>query len=61
VELPKPLVLEALSLCRPSGRVSVADAFIWASARHAGIDGVYTFDRRFPAANLTVRLLGLDG
>lgn len=60
LELPKPLVLESLALCRPSGRVSFADAFIWASARHSGVDSIYTFDHRFPAAHLTLRVLGVD-
>ena len=31
--LDKDLVLEALLLCRPLGRVSFADALVWAVAR----------------------------
>ena len=51
--LPKQTVLEALAKCRPSGRVSIPDALIWASARAEGTP-VYTFDRRFPAEGITV-------
>ena len=41
--LPKEYVLEALRLCRPSGRVSFADALIWAAAR-AEEATIYTLD-----------------
>jgi predicted nucleic acid-binding protein len=53
--LDKRLVITALLLCRPSGRVSFGDALIWAAARHAGPSTVYSFDRRFPADGLEVR------
>ena len=43
----KDLVIEALLLCRPSGRFSIADALLWATARMRG-EPVRTFDRRFP-------------
>jgi predicted nucleic acid-binding protein len=41
-------VLEALLLCRPSGRISFADAMTWAAARERKIPRIYTFDGRFP-------------
>ena len=53
--LDKGLVLQALQMCRPSGRVSFADALVWASARSAGAEIVYTFDQRFPSDGLEVR------
>jgi predicted nucleic acid-binding protein len=53
--LPKPRVVEALELCRPSKRHSFIDAFLWAQAREAGAGRrVYTFDRRFPSQGITV-------
>ena len=53
--MDKDLVLRALRMCRPSGRVSVADAMIWAAARSAGALTIYTFDRRFPSEGLELR------
>lgn len=47
-DIDKGLMLEALLLCRPSHRISFADAFLWATARHGGIPRIVTFDRRFP-------------
>lgn len=35
-------------LWRPSGRVSFADALIWAAARATAEPRVITFDQRFP-------------
>ncbi len=55
VGLETPLVAEALLLCRPSGRVSFADALIWAEARQTGHGVVYTFDRRFPRDGIELR------
>jgi predicted nucleic-acid-binding protein len=52
--LPKDMAIEALMLCRPSNRVSFADALIWAAARTESDSVVYTFDRRFPSHGLTV-------
>ena len=52
--LPKELVIEALHLCRPSRRVSFADALIWAAAR-AGKATVFTLDERFPREGIAVR------
>jgi len=55
LHVSKELVMPALELCRPSGRVSIVDALIWVETRQAGIATVYTFDRRFPAVDLDVR------
>ena len=49
------LTIQALQFCRPSGRVSFADALLWASARSAGATVIYTFDERFPADGLAIR------
>ncbi len=53
--LDKGIVMQALELCRPSGRVSFADALLWAAARSAGSSTIYTFDERFPAEAITLR------
>ena len=53
--LDKGLVLQALLLCRPSGRISFADAMVWAAARSAGSKVVYSLDERFPGDGLEVR------
>jgi predicted nucleic acid-binding protein len=53
--LRKDSVIEALDLCRPSNRVSVADALIWAAARNEQDSIVYTLDRRFPAQGVTIK------
>ena len=53
--LDKGLVLQGLLMCRLSGRISVADAMIWAAARSSGHNVVYTFDVRFPSDGITVR------
>ncbi len=53
--LDKSLVLQALLLCKPSGRVSFADALVWAAARSAGSKVVYSFDARFPHDGLELR------
>ncbi len=52
--LDKHLVIEALFLCRPSGRVSFGDALIWATARSEPDPIVYSLDRRFPDEGITV-------
>ena len=49
------LVLHALLLCRPSARVSFADAMVWAAARSAGATTLYSLDQRFPRDGLDVR------
>ena len=53
--LDKSLALQALLLCRPSGRVSFADALVWAAAHSSGARTVYTLDDRFPKDGLDVR------
>ena len=52
--LSKDVVIQSLLMCRPSGRVSFADALIWAAARSSGADTIYSFDQRFPSESLTV-------
>ena len=53
--LNKGEVLQALLLCRPSGRVSFADAMVWAAARSSPAKLVYSFDQRFPKDGIEVR------
>ena len=53
--LDKGVVLQALLLCKPSGRVSFADAMVWAAARSSGSQVVYSLDERFPGDGLEVR------
>lgn len=53
--LEKATVIDALLLCRPSGRVSFGDAMIWAAARSTGAPVVYSFDARFPSDAIEVR------
>ena len=53
--LDRATLVEALRICRPSGRVSIPDALLWAEARSSGSGIVYTFDRQFPAAGIEVR------
>lgn len=53
--LDKGLVLQALLLCKPSGRVSFADAMLWAAARSSETKVVYSLDERFPQDGLEVR------
>ena len=48
----KEQMIEALQLCRPSGRVSFGDAMIWAAARFTG-RAVFTLDERFPDVGIT--------
>ena len=52
--LDKDLVLAALLLCWPSGRVSIADALVWAAARSEASAAVYSLDGRFPDDGITV-------
>ena len=58
LDVPTELAVEALMLCRPSGRVSFADALEWAVARHSGKTTVFTFDRSFPDQGIDRRVLG---
>ncbi len=55
--LDKTLAVQALLLCRPSKRVSFADALLWAVARSAGDGGatIYTFDERFPGEGVELK------
>ena len=53
--LDKSLVLRGLEMCRPSGRVSISDAMIWAAARTDRASAIYTFDRRFPGEGIEIR------
>ena len=53
--LDKGAVLQALLLCRPSARVSYADALVWAVARSSGVRVVYSLDERFPSDGIEVR------
>ena len=53
--LDKSLVLRGLEMCRPSGRISIADAMIWAAARSGGASAIYTFDQRFPDEGIELR------
>jgi len=52
--LGKGTVVHALLMCRPSGRISVADALIWAAARSSGRNVVYSLDARFPSDGIEV-------
>jgi predicted nucleic acid-binding protein len=53
--LDKDDLLQALLLCRPSGRVSFTDALIWAAARSTEEKVVYSLDERFPRDGVEVR------
>jgi predicted nucleic acid-binding protein len=53
--IDKPLAIQALMLCRPSGRVSFVDALTWAHARSERIGVIYTFDKEFPAEGIELR------
>lgn len=53
--LDKGAVIQGLLLCRPSNRVSFADAMVWAAARSAGAEAVYSFDERFPTGGIAIR------
>jgi predicted nucleic-acid-binding protein len=52
--MDKTLVAAALLMCRPSGRVSFADALINADARSHGVTTLYTFDEQFPEEGLAI-------
>jgi len=54
-EFDTDVAVEALQLCRPSGRVSFADAMLWAVARTSSPARVWTFDERFPADGIDVQ------
>lgn len=52
LHLSKPALIEALDLCHPSGRVSFADALLWAQVRDTDSRRLYTFDREFPRQDI---------
>ena len=49
------LLIQGLEMCRGSTRVSIGDALIWAEARTAGAQAIYSFDQRFPSDGLEIR------
>lgn len=53
-EVATELVVQALGMCSPSGRVSFADAMLWATAKSAAPATVWTFDQHFPLEGITV-------
>ena len=53
--LEKDFVLQALLLCRHSGRVSFADALVWAAARSTDEKVVFSLDERSPADGVEIR------
>lgn len=52
--LEKEPIIAGLMLCRPSGRVSFADALLWAAARSVLGGSGYTFDQRFTGEGIEV-------
>ncbi len=56
--MDKTIVVQALLMCRPSGRVSFDDALLWAAARSSGVNVVYAVDKRFPEDGIEVRRPG---
>ena len=56
--LSRSTLVEALLLCRPSRRVSYADALLWAEARESTPPVVYSFDLDFPETGIELRDLG---
>lgn len=53
-EIATERAIRALLLCRPSGRISFADALLWAVARDAAPARVWTFDEKFPVEGIQV-------
>lgn len=53
--LEKDFLLQALLLCRPSGRISFVDALVWATACSMNVKMIYSFDERFPKEGVEVR------
>ena len=53
--LDKGYVMVGLHRCRPSGRISIPDALVWATARSAGVRTIYSFDARFLSEGVDVR------
>lgn len=48
------LVVQAMGLCRASGRVSFTDALLWAQARELD-QPIWTFDKDFPMDGVQIR------
>lgn len=57
-DISEPVAVAALELCRPSNRVSFADALIWAAARSTPGKRatIHSFDQRFPKTGIDLRL-----
>jgi predicted nucleic acid-binding protein len=53
--LSRATLVEALLLCRPSRRVSYADALLWAEVRDSTPPVVYSFDLNFPESGIDLR------
>jgi predicted nucleic acid-binding protein len=53
-EVDTDLTIEALGLTRPSRRVSIPDALLWAVALAAAPARIWSFDRRFPREGIQV-------
>jgi predicted nucleic-acid-binding protein len=53
--LERHIVVQALLLCRPSGRVGFGDALIWAALRCDAPARLYSFDERFPTDGIELR------
>ena len=54
-EIDTDLAIQALRLCRPSGRVNFTDALLWAVARASAPARVWSFDERFPVNGIEVQ------
>jgi predicted nucleic acid-binding protein len=59
-ERDKTQAIQALMLCRPSGRVSVVDALLWSTARSSPPHRVYTLDDRFPGEGIENISAGME-
>ena len=55
--LSESLMTAGLALVRPSNRVSLGDALIWAVANQCTPSRVHTCDQRFPPAGIDLRLV----
>lgn len=53
--LTKDDMIQALLLYKPSGRVSLPDALLWAAAKRFPDPVVYSFDERFPKEGIEIR------
>lgn len=56
--IPHEFIVAALEMVKPSSRVSMADALLWAQVRtKSSASTVVTFDRKFPDLDIEVVLL----